>query len=110
MPIERFTGVRTNRNRSDLHDMVRFCETNQEICNAIDPTYVQPIEHPLPSHWFVSIESNLELEPGAISLTVEIDRHTPSKTKSLLFSPTKNSFTSLPDRDWLSTSLLSSYV
>ena len=31
-------------------------------------------------------DSNLELEPGAISLTVEIDRQNPSQTISLLFS------------------------
>jgi CRISPR-associated protein Cmx8 len=60
------------------------------------------LDEPLPSHWFVSIDSILELEPGAVSLTVEIDRHAPSKTKSLLFSATKDSLTSLPDPDWLS--------
>jgi CRISPR-associated protein Cas5t len=60
------------------------------------------LDEPIPSHWFVSVDSKLEQEPGAVSLTVEIDRHTPSKTKSMLFSATKNSLTSLPDLDWLS--------
>jgi CRISPR-associated protein Cas5t len=60
------------------------------------------LDEPIPSHWFVSVDSKLKQEPGAISLTVEIDRHAPSKTKSMLFSATKDSLTSLPDRDWLS--------
>ncbi len=60
------------------------------------------LTEPLPTHWFVPIESNLELEPGAVSLTVEINRQNPSQTKSLLFSPTKNAVTSLPDLAWLS--------
>ena len=60
------------------------------------------LDEPIPSHWFVSIDSNLEQEPGAVSLTVEIDRLAPRKTKSMLFSATKDSLTSLPDLDWLS--------
>ena len=59
------------------------------------------LDEPIPSNWFVSVDSKLEQEPGAVSLTVEIDRHAPSKTKSMLFSPTKDSLTSLPDLDWL---------
>jgi CRISPR-associated protein Cas5t len=59
------------------------------------------LDEPLPSHWFVPIDSTLLLESGAVSLTIEIDRHAPSKTKSSLFSATKDSLTSLPDRDWL---------
>jgi CRISPR-associated protein Cas5t len=74
-----------------------FAGDNSYLFDRIDS-----MDEPLPCHWFVSIESNLELEPGAVSLTVEIDRHAPSKTKSLLFSATKDSLTSLPDRDWLS--------
>ena len=74
-----------------------FAGDNSYLFDRIDC-----VDEPLPSHWFVSIDSILELEPGAVSLTVEIDRHAPSKTKSLLFSATKDSFTSLPDRDWLS--------
>ena len=60
------------------------------------------LDNPLPTHWFVPIMSNLELEPGAVSLTVEIDRQNPSQTKSLLFSATKDAITSLPDSEWLS--------
>ena len=60
------------------------------------------LEKPLSTHWFVTSDSNLELEPGAVSLTVEIDRQNPSQTKSLLFSATQNSSTSLPDSEWLS--------
>jgi CRISPR-associated protein Cas5t len=60
------------------------------------------LNEPLPTHWFVPIESNLELESGAVSLTVEIDRQNPNLTKSLLFSATKNALTSLPDSEWLS--------
>ncbi len=60
------------------------------------------LDEPIPSHWFVSLDSTLEQEPGAVNLTVEIDRHAPSKTKSMLFSATKDSLTSIPDRDWLS--------
>ena len=60
------------------------------------------LDTPLPTHWFVPTESNLELEPGAVSLTVELDRQNPSQTKSLLFSATKNALTSLPNSEWLS--------
>ncbi len=60
------------------------------------------LEKPLPTHWFVQVNSNLELEPGAVSLTVEIDRKNPSQTKSLLFSATKNAMIFLPDSEWLS--------
>ncbi|MGK7935960.1 MAG: CRISPR-associated protein Cas5 [Xenococcaceae cyanobacterium] len=60
------------------------------------------LEKPLPTHWFVQVNSNLELEPGAINLTVEIDRNNPSQTKSLLFSATKNAMTFIPDGEWLS--------
>ncbi len=59
------------------------------------------LNEPLPSHWFVSIESNLELEAGAMSLTMEIDRQNPSQTKSLMFSTTKTAMTSIPDSEWL---------
>jgi CRISPR-associated protein Cas5t len=73
---------------------------------AGDSTYlfdrIDCLEEPLPAHWFVPIDSNLQLEPGAVSLTVEIDRLSPSKTKSLLFAATKDSLTFLPDRAWLS--------
>ena len=60
------------------------------------------LENSLLTHWFVQSDSNLELEPGAVSLTVEIDRQNPSQTKSLLFSATQHPFTSLPDSQWLS--------
>ncbi len=60
------------------------------------------LDKPLPTHWFVRSDSNLELEPGAINLTVEIDRQNPSQTTSLLFSATQNPSTSLPDSEWLS--------
>jgi len=59
------------------------------------------LPEPLPAHWFVSIESNLGLEAGAVSLTVEIDRQNPSQTKSLMFSTTKAAMTSIPDSEWL---------
>lgn len=59
------------------------------------------LNEPLPFHWFVSIESTLDLEPGAISLTVKIDRQNPSQTKSLLFSSTKAAVTSIPESEWL---------
>jgi CRISPR-associated protein Cas5t len=74
-----------------------FAGDNNYLFDRIDC-----LEEPLPAHWFVPIESNLELEAGAVSLTVEIDRQSPSKTKSLLFSATKDLLTYLPDRDWLS--------
>ena len=60
------------------------------------------LDKPLPTHWFVKVNSNLELEPGAVNLTVEIDRNKPNQTKSLLFSATKNAMTFLPDSEWLS--------
>ncbi len=60
------------------------------------------LDKPLPTHWFVRSNSNLVLEPGAVSLTVEIDRQNPSQTKSLLFSATQNPATSLPESEWLS--------
>ncbi len=60
------------------------------------------LDEPLPTHWFVHSDSNLELEPGAVSMTVEIDRQNPSKTKSLLFSTTQHPSTSLSDSEWLS--------
>ena len=60
------------------------------------------LERPLLTHWFVPSDSDLELEPGAASLTVEIDRQNPSKTKSLLFSVTKDTSTTFPDSEWLS--------
>ena len=59
------------------------------------------LDEPLPAHWFVSIESTLDLEPGAVSLTVEIDRQNPSQTRSILFSPTKAAMNSIPDSEWL---------
>jgi CRISPR-associated protein Cas5t len=74
-----------------------FAGDNNYLFDRIDC-----LDEPLPTHWFVSLDSNLELEPGAVSLTVEIDRHAPSKTKSILFSATKDSLTSLPDPVWLS--------
>jgi CRISPR-associated protein Cas5t len=60
------------------------------------------LDKPLPTHWFLSVNSNLELESGAVSLTVKIDRQNPSQTKSLLFSATKNAMSFLPDSEWLS--------
>ncbi len=60
------------------------------------------LEKPLPTHWFVRSDSNLELEPGTVNLTVEIDRQNPSQTKSFLFSATQNPLTFLPDGAWLS--------
>ena len=60
------------------------------------------LPEPLPTHWFLSVNSNLELEPGAVSLTIEINRQNPSQTKSILFSATKNAITFLPDSEWLS--------
>ncbi len=60
------------------------------------------LDKPLPTHWFVRSNSNLVLEPGAVSLTVEIDRQNPSQTKSLLFSATQNPSNSFPDSEWLS--------
>ena len=60
------------------------------------------LDKPLPTHWFVRSDSSLELEPGAVSLTVEIERQNPSRTKSLLFSATQDPSTSLPDNEWLS--------
>ena len=74
-----------------------FAGDNSYLFDRIDC-----LHEPLPSHWFVPIDSNLQLESSAVSLTIEIDRHAPSKTKSSLFSATKDSLTSLPDRDWLS--------
>jgi CRISPR-associated protein Cas5t len=74
-----------------------FAGDNNYLFDRIDC-----LDEPLPSHWFVSVDSKLKQESGAVSLTVEIDRHTPSKTKSMLFSATKDSLTSLPDHDWLS--------
>ena len=64
--------------------------------------HIDCLDKPLPTHWFVRSNSNLELEPGAVSLTVEIDRQNPSQTKSLLFSATQDSSASLPDSEWLS--------
>jgi CRISPR-associated protein Cas5t len=63
--------------------------------------HIDYLEEPLPTHWFVRSDSNLELESGAVSLTVEIDRQNPSQTKSLLFSATQNPSTSLPESEWL---------
>ena len=60
------------------------------------------LDKPLPTHWFVPSDSNLELEPGAISLTVEIDRQNPSQTKSLMFSATKDAMTFVLDSQWIS--------
>ncbi len=74
-----------------------FAGDNNLLLDLIDC-----LEKPLPTHWFVLTESNLELEPGAVSLTVELDRRNPSQTKSLLFSSTKNAMTFLPDSEWLS--------
>lgn len=74
-----------------------FAGDNNFIFDRIDP-----LEKPLSTHWFVRSDSNLELEPGAVSLTVEIDRQNPSQTKSLLFSATQNPSTFLPDSEWLS--------
>jgi CRISPR-associated protein Cas5t len=74
-----------------------FAGDNSYLFDRIDC-----MDEPLPSHWFVAIDSNLQLETGAVSLTVEIDRLSPSKTKSLLFAATKDSLTSLPDHAWLS--------
>ena len=73
-----------------------FAGDNNYLFDRIDC-----LDEPIPSHWFVSVDSKLEQEAGAVNLTVEIDRHVPSKTKSMLFSATKDSLTSLPDRDWL---------
>lgn len=55
------------------------------------------LDKPLPTYWFVSSDSNLELEPGAVSLTVEINRQNPSQTRSILFSAIKNAVDYLPD-------------
>jgi CRISPR-associated protein Cas5t len=74
-----------------------FAGDNNYLFDRIDC-----LDEPISSHWFVPLDSKLEQEPGAVSLTVEIDRHAPSKTKSMLFSATKDSLTSIPDRDWLS--------
>jgi CRISPR-associated protein Cas5t len=74
-----------------------FAGDNNYLFDRIDC-----LDEPLLAHWFVSPDSKLELEPGAVSLTVEIDRNAPSKTKSMLFSATKDSLTSLPDLAWLS--------
>ena len=74
-----------------------FAGDNNFLLDSID--YLQ---EPLPTHWFVPVNSNLELEPGAVSLTVEIDRQNPSQTKSILFSATQNAMTFLPDSEWLS--------
>ncbi len=63
---------------------------------------IECLEKALPTHWFVPIKSSLDLEPGAISLTIELDRSNPSQTKSLLFSATKNAITFLPNSEWLS--------
>lgn len=60
------------------------------------------LDQPLPTHWFVRANSNLELESGAVNLTVEINRQNPSQTKSLLFSATKNVMSFLPESEWLS--------
>ena len=60
------------------------------------------LDKPLSTHWFVRSNSDLELEPGAVSLTVEIDRQDLSQTKTLLFSATQNPSNSLPDSEWLS--------
>jgi CRISPR-associated protein Cas5t len=74
-----------------------FAGDNNFVFDRIDC-----LEKPLPTHWFVRSDSNLELEPGAVSLTVEIDRQNTSQTKSLLFSATKNAISFLPDSEWLS--------
>ena len=60
------------------------------------------LDKPLPTRWFVKSDSSLELEPGAVSLTIEIDRQNPNQTKSLLFSVTQYPSISLPDSEWLS--------
>ena len=73
-----------------------FAGDNNYLFDRIDC-----LDEAIPSYWFVSVDSNLEQEAGAVSLTVEIDRHAPSKTKSMLFSATKDSLTSLPESDWL---------
>ena len=73
-----------------------FAGDNNYLFDRIDC-----LDEPIPSHWFVSVDSMLEQEAGAASLTVEIDRHAPSKTKNMLFSATKDSLTSLPlDAIW----------
>ena len=56
-----------------------FAGDNNYLFDRIDC-----LDDPLPSHWFVPIDSNLQLESSAVSLTIEIDRHAPSKTKSSL--------------------------
>jgi len=91
--------VRQGLNGEDDHPRygLPFAGDNNFLFDQIDC-----LDKPLPAHWFVPIESNLELESGAVSLTVEIDRQNPSQTKSLLFSATKDTLTSLPDSEWLS--------
>ena len=74
-----------------------FAEDNNFLFDRIDC-----LDKPLSTHWFVRSNSDLELEPGAVSLTVEIDRQDPSQTKTLLFSATQNPSSSLPDSEWLS--------
>ena len=63
---------------------------------------IEYLPQPLPTHWFLPVNSNLELEPGAFCLTVEINRQNPSQTKSVVFSATKNAMTFLADSEWLS--------
>lgn len=59
------------------------------------------LDKPLPTYWFVPSDSNLDLEPGAVSLTVEINRQNPSQTRSILFSAIKNAVDYLPDSEWI---------
>ena len=102
-------GVKAN---SELISLVRQGLNGESDCTyygfpfAGDNNFlfdrIDCLDEPLPTHWFVQSDSSLELESGATSLTVEIDRQNPSQTKSLLFSATKSSSTSLPNSEWLS--------
>ena len=74
-----------------------FAGDNNFLLDRIDC-----LDKPLPTYWFVPSDSNIELEPGAVSLTVEINRQNPSQTKSLLFSVAKNAVEYSSDSAWLS--------
>ena len=96
---ELISRIRKGLNGEDNHPCYGFpfAGDNNFLFDRIDC-----LDKPLPTHWFVQVNSNLELEPGAVSLTVEIDRQNPSQTKSLLFSATKKALAFIPDREWIS--------
>jgi CRISPR-associated protein Cas5t len=75
-----------------------FAGDNNFLIDRIDV-----LDAPLPAHWLVPVTPGGGMQRGSARMTIEIDRDDSSRSRSLVFAPTKESMPERPDSAWVWT-------